>query len=197
MTRNSVVLILVGIILAGALIGYFRFRTEQYDAKTNISPSKKVTVLSVIKEYNDPVGFKFSYPESASVAAKKITKDTVYASLEITSPSTKGNISIEAVSSTLQKLDTLVATKTGVANIKLADLAAKQYTEKDKIMTFALDKGVLFTITVTPEGNSEYWSTVNKKIISTFVFALPETPSQQSSQTSESDITFEGEETVE
>lgn len=203
--NTKIMFISVGILVAVG-IGIFVYRTVQYDAKssgkvnTSTNSSSQSVTSQTVKEYSDPAGFKFSYPDSASVSPKNTTDDNTYSSLEITSTSTAGKITIEAVSSDLLALDDMLASKTGVTNLKLADLTAKQYAEKGNLITLALDEGVLFTITTSSGGNVDYWNEVNSKIISSFTFALPETTQVQSdtpSQSDDSDISFEGEEVIE
>lgn len=203
--NTKIMFIGVGVLVI-AVIGFFVYRTVQYDAKssgkvnTSTNSSPQSVSSQAVQEYSDPAGFKFSYPDSASVAPKKTTDDNTYSSLEIASSSTAGKITIDAVSSDLLTLDDMIVSKTGVTDVKLADLTAKQYTEKGNLVTLALDEGVLFTITTSSGGNVDYWKEVNNKIISTFTFALPETTQVQSdtpSESDDSDISFEGEEVIE
>ena len=203
------IIIAAGFLLA-VIAGFFIFRTIQHDSKSSVkvSSSPNTTAQSakstVIKEYTDPAGFKFSYPSSVSISQKNITNTKTYSSLEASSSSTLGSITIEAVASDSLTLDPILKSQTNVTDISLADLKAKQYKEKGKIITLALDKGVLFTITVSSGENVQFWDEVNKKIISTFTFAPPEETQIQSdadttttSPSSDSDISLEGEETIE
>lgn len=180
------------------------------------SPSVKINSLSTsqapesatsqtTQEYSDPAGFKFNYPDTVTISPKDSTDANVYSSLTVTSSKNQGKMTIEAVSSDLTALDSLVKSKATVTDVKLADLDAKQYAEKGNIVTLALDKGVLFTLTVSSGGNVTFWNDVNNKIISSFAFAVPEntqvqpdTSSATTSDTSaDSDVSFEGEETIE
>ena len=178
------------------------------------SPSVKINSLSTsqapesaasqtTQEYSDPAGFKFNYPDTITVSQKETNDENVYSSLVVASSKTPGKMTINAVSSDLTVLDSLIKSKTAATDVKLADLDAKQYTEKGNIVTLALDKGVLFTLTVSSGGNVNFWNEVNNKIISSFAFAAPET-TQVTSDTSapaadsgDSDVSFEGEETIE
>jgi len=206
--NRKVFIIITGILVVSITITFVLFRSSQQISKslgkvnTSASSSSPSISSTAIKEYSDPAGFKFSYPGSATVSQKNTTDSNVYSSLEITSSSTSGKITIEAVSSDLLTLKSLISTKTGVADIKFADLYAKQYTEKGNVITLALDQGVLFTITTSSGGNVNFWKEINNKIISSFAFALPDTTQVKSDTTSqtdstESDVSFEGEETIE
>ena len=121
------------------------------------SPSVKINSLSTsqspesatsqtTQEYSDPAGFKFNYPDSVTVSPKDTIDDSSYSSLIVASSKNQGKMTIDAVSSELIALDDLIKSKTSVSDVKLADLSAKQFTEKGSIVTLALDKGVLFTL---------------------------------------------------
>lgn len=179
------------------------------------SPSVKINSLSTsqapesatsqtTQEYSDPAGFKFNYPDTVTVSSKETTDENVYSSLVVASSKNQGKMTIDAVSSDLTTLDSLVKTKTVVTDVKLADLDAKQYAEKGNIVTLALDKGVLFTLTVSSGGNVTFWNEVNNKIISSFAFSAPEktqvksdTSTADSGSSGDSDVSFDGEETIE
>jgi len=179
------------------------------------SPSVKINSLSTsqapesaasqtTQEYSDPAGFKFNYPDTITVSQKETNDENVYSSLVVASSKTPGKMTINAVSSELLALDDLIKSKASVTDVKLADLDAKQYTEKGNTITLALDEGVLFTLTVSSGGNVNFWNEVNNKIISSFTFDAPE-KAQVKSDTStadpgsagDSDVSFEGEETIE
>ncbi|MFH0773513.1 MAG: hypothetical protein V1922_04345 [bacterium] len=201
--KTKLFIIIFAVVISGILAVVLSrrvFQKSQPSAKIDTSTTTSAQSISSqsVQEYIDPAGFKFSYPSSITVSSRDITDDAVYSSLEATSSSTLGKITIEAISSDLLTLDDMLSSKIGVVDVKLADLNAKQYTEKGAIITLALDKGALFTITVTSGGNVNYWNEVNSKIVSTFAFAPPETVQEGSNSSStDSDITFEGEETIE
>ncbi len=171
------------------------------------SPSVKINSLSAsqapesatsqtTQEYSDPAGFKFNYPDTVTVSSKDTSDINVYSSLVVASSKTPGKMTIDAVSSELVALDNMIKSKTFVTDVKLADLDAKQYAEKGNIVTLALDKGVLFTLTVSSGGNVNFWNEVNNKIISSFAFSAPE-KTADSGGSSDSDVSFDGEETIE
>ena len=201
--NKRIIIISIGAFVA-IIIGVVISRSSSSSPKSQ-SPVKNESSLKSaasenLKEYTDPAGFSFSYPASVSISQKNTTNNSIYSSLEATSSSTLGKITLEAVSSDALSLKDLVKSKTGITNVKLADLDAQQYTEKGDIITLALDEGVLFTIIVSPENNTRFWKEVNNNILSSFVFALPEVAQEDSSATSsstDSDVSFEGEETIE
>src|SRR3989304_8940145 len=157
------VIVIVIVFLVGSVLSFIFFQNSfnknpplvKTNAATKTSPQPNISLTT--KEFSDPAGFKFSYPNSVSVTQKNTTDDTVYSFLKITSSSTSGNITIKAVSSDLLALDDMLTAKTGVTDVQFADLTAKQYAEKGAVVTLALDKGVLFTITVFSDGNVKFW----------------------------------------
>ena len=86
------------------------------------SPSVKINSISAslapesatsqtTQEYSDPAGFKFNYPDTVTVSPKETTDENVYSSLVVTSSKNQGKMTIDAVSSDLTTLDSLVKTK--------------------------------------------------------------------------------------
>lgn len=203
--NKKILFISVGAI-AIVIVGIVLFRNSQYASKslvkinTSTNSSPQSISSQTVQEYVDSAGFKFSYPESVSISPINTTDASVYSSLVATSSSTPGKITVEAVSSDLTTLDDMLKSKTDVTDVKLADLAAKRYTEKGNVITLALDKGVLFTFTASSGGNVSYWNEVNDKIIASFAFVAPTAAQVQpdtSAPTTDSDVTFDGEETIE
>ena len=165
-----------------------------------ISPESKLT------EYKDPSGFKFSYPQNLNLQKKQINDQTIYSLLELTSPKNQGKLEIRVEDSQLKKIDDwflngkLATRPADIKKIKLAEMDGRQFSEKGKFLTIALDQGVLFTFTVIPEKNKNFWLNVNEKIIKTFAFEPPENTGENTSNnnaSSEEDVIFEGEEIIE
>ncbi len=206
----GLVLIVISALIIAAVVFLSIFKNKKNvsfltPVKPTPAPTKKV-VSGKLKEYIDPSGFKFSYPEEFLITAKEATDQSTYSHLEITSPKVSGQISIRVADSSLKTIDdwfenNKISTKTGeVKNIKLADLEARQFKSKDELITIALDEGVLFTITVDPKENKDLWFATNKKIIDTFLFvAPPEEDTNNSIPVDESsdEVIFEGEEIIE
>jgi len=159
-----------------------------------------------LKEYKDPAGFKFSYPESLKLINKQTNNQNIYSLLELTSPKNQGKIEIKVEDTKLTKIDDWFSNNqestkpADVKKIKLADIEGRQFSEKGKFLTIALDQGALFTFTVTPDKDKNFWSDINDKIIQSFSFELPESMPDNTSATSDSseeDVIFEGEEVIE
>lgn len=158
-----------------------------------------------LKEYMDPSGFKFSYLGNVVVNKKPIKDDNTYTLLELKSSLNTGNIILEATGSNLTSLDKW-ASKYKTASheaqkLKIADMNAVELVSKTSIVTGALDKGVLFTISADLSANPDFWKRVYKQITTSFRFAPPETtsnsPDTNASPPSNDDISFEGEEVIE
>jgi len=150
------------------------------------------------KEYTDPSGFKFSYPENFTIDAKDVSKDnTLYADITLSSPIENGQLTIKVADATKTFFDESLKDKSTIET-KLADIEAFQYQDKNKLITTAYDQGVQFTFTTDLSQEKNYWFDVNKQIVGSFVFVKPQAPAETSGTQNESDggIIFEGEETI-
>jgi len=179
-------------------------------SKTLTPISNKLTIgnqQSAInnKEYLDPSGFKFSYPENLKLEVKDITSSkTLYADIEITSDDKKGKIRIKVEDTTKTFFDEFVKDKTTIET-KVDDIEAYQFQEKKQLVTAAYDQGVQFTITADQSQEKSYWFGLNKQILNSFKFVQPEQPASQQGgpaspaggTTTEDDVIFEGEEVIE
>ncbi len=168
------------------------------------SPSSAPQTPS-LKEYVDPSGFKFSYSGDVLVKKKSVKDDNIYSLLELTSLNSSGKTTFEVVGSSLTSLDKWISKyKTAsheAQKLKIADMNAVELVSSSNIVTGALDKGVLFTISADLSTNPDFWKSVYKQIITSFKFVPPETtsgsPDTNSSPPSNDDISFEGEEVIE
>lgn len=166
-----------------------------------LKPSQKT------KEYTDPSGFKFNYPEDVTVEKKETKDNNIYSKLQISSLKTQGKIDISVEKSNLTQVagwfknNLNIPTSSEIKKTKLAELEARQFETKDQLTTLALDQGALFKIIVNIDKNKDFWLNVNEKIISTFSFVNPEvnktisTPNNDAANSE--DVVFEEEEIVE
>lgn len=157
-----------------------------------------------LKEFVDPSGFKFSYPESLNLEIVDKKDPAYYSSLKLKSPTQQGSVIIEVTSTKYKSLDDWVKNNNQIVDkskdIKLADLMAKEIKYDGKLLIVAVDIETLITITSNFSKNDEaYWKTVTDTLVSTFTFAAPDTSdaSTQSTGAGEEDVIFEGEETIE
>lgn len=191
------ILIIIGIVAISSKKGQ---QISTPVAEKNIFSRGTQRVSSqILKEYKDPSGFEFKHPDSAGVAVIPSENQSVFSSLKLTSEKYHGNILIEVVSSDLKSVDDWLNKNkiNSSSKIKLADLDARQFKQNAKVVTVAVDIGTLFIITVDQQKNKEFWLDVNKKIVSSFAFQPPETSFEDTPISEESDVIFEGEETVE
>src|SRR3989338_5898197 len=103
---NKKIIFIVISILIGVAGGVIIFQNSlkspsSVKVETAIKPTSQPRVLGTIKKYNDPAGFTFNYPDSVVVTPKKITDDTIYSFLEVSSATPPGKITIQAVASDL------------------------------------------------------------------------------------------------
>lgn len=154
---------------------------------------------TVYKKYTDEAGFSFSYPEEVEINKNEVKDESIYSSLEISTKKEAGKISFLVTSSNLTAIDNyFTQEKKTVKKLKIGEMEARQFEDKEKIVTVALDQGALFTVTVDYKNNKSYWQGVNNKIISTFAFSPPEQndSSSQGSTNGQDDVIYEGEEEV-
>lgn len=174
--------------------------TEQ-ETKTKNLPSK------TLKEYTDPSGFTFSYPDDLSIKTNEAEDDTVYADIQLTATEANGNLRVRIVDTKVKSIkEWLDQIPAGIntdlyKDAKLDELPAKEYKDDNGIELLALDQGVLFEVNVSFENNKDFWQKVYDNTTSTFSFAQAEsgqsTTTSGSSSGSSSDIIFEGEEVIE
>lgn len=210
MSKKILLLLLIFITVGLLAYVFSSARKKQVDEKINspVIEEKSDKLLT----YNDPTGFSFSYPEKVQITAIETVDNDIYSSLNLSAKEKQGNISVEVITSDLQKIDDWF-TRTnfsggknlsGLKKLKIADLDARQFKEEGKLTTIALDPGVLFTITVDYKTEKDFWEAVNNQVIASFVFLAPESQkastangSGTTSDSSDEDVIFEGEEIVE
>lgn len=171
---------------------------------TTAAPTKVASnALAKFKQYKDPSGFTFQYPDNVTVESEETSDQSIYSSLKLTAKKVQGNISIKVTSAQLKNIDEWFAknklnlAKDAVKKLKLAELDARQFEKDNKLTTLAIDVGTLFIIQVDQQNDKNFWPGVNKKLISSFAFQPPEASSNASSEFSGDDVVFEGEEVVE
>ena len=157
-----------------------------------------------LKEYTDPSGFKFKYPNNFIVSANDQLNENVYSSLTLGSDKIASQTSILVEATNTKSLDDwLLKNKIRLSEekllkTKLTDLAAVQYEADGKVITIAYDTGALFTITTELKPDRETMLDLHKTILESFAFQQPPPPSSETALDGEvGDVIFEGEETIE
>lgn len=213
MMNKKILLPLIGGTLLAIVVVFFSLSksSKNQNIRSPVSENNLITTTSIIPkakltEYKDPSGFKFSYPENLKLQNKEIENQKIYSLLELTFLKDQGKIEIRVEDSQLTKIDDWFtnnkeATKpANIKKIKLADIEGRQFTQKDKFLTIALDQGALFTFTVTLGKEGKYWLDANNQILKSFQFILPENTENNvpvGDESSEEDVIFEGEEIIE
>lgn len=168
-------------------------KTDSLISRSATKPQPSET----LKEYLDPAGFTFSYPDNLSISAKELDKEDVYADIQLYAGEVNGSLSLRIADSKLTAIDEWVGLNKSneeARETKLGDLKARELRLKDRLLLGALDQGVLFTIEI-PLIEEDFWMKVYSKILADFSFVAPPQKSNVSQGVS-SDVIFEGEEVV-
>ncbi len=168
---------------------------DQKETTAKIQPSQ------TFKEYSDPSGFSFSYPDNLSLENKEIEDDSVYADIQLFSTGVSGSLNLKISDSKLKSIEEWVKSNSfgeTPKEVKLGSLKAFELRLKDRLLLGALDQGVLFTIEM-PLVEENFWMEVYEKILADFSFTAPgqESTASQGGSSSSNDVIFEGEEVVE
>lgn len=181
-----VIVIVVAALLVGAIFVFFRARSNLGDGSMVNPLADDLSSGSTLSErdradnylvWNDPGGFKFSYPESWLFDPHE-QDVTNYANLDITKRGNEGGIKVLATDSKYKmildwtKKDTLVIgssfVETSLAGVK----AQKALLKTGGIVIGAIDQGVLYTIELKPDSTG-YWETEYNKLIASFTLVYP------------------------
>ena len=196
---NKIAIIIISALLISGIVFVILTQKTKNPALNNlVYPTKTAPPQVRLKTYANDSGFSFKYPESFTLSEKEASDESTYAWVELTNPKNKDVISIKLEDSDLKKIDDWFTTskkkdiKGEIKKIKLADLEGRQFANKEnQITTLALDEGgVLISIL----SNS---SSVHQQIVSSFIFTQSSQTTTDTSNTSEEDIIFEGEEVIE
>ncbi|MBI4130084.1 hypothetical protein HY468_02090 [Candidatus Roizmanbacteria bacterium] len=215
--NSKVVLIIVGLLIAGGVIGAIILMSpkETKEVVVSVPTSTPVTPtpfapMEELTTYQNESGFEFQHPKDITVTEGKLDK-TSYANLTLTSTlssrNIEGDIRIKVADTKLKDNAALLkdnkeATKGAVMKtVKFADLEALEFTRPSSISAVAVGQQVLYTFDIDLGNEPAYWEKVYRTILNTFAFALPEEASVPASSGSSSggspDIIFEGEEIIE
>jgi hypothetical protein len=178
MSKNKIffLVIILVIIIGGSLTGYFLFSNKKISnnskeaSLTNLFQKEEITADLT---YKDSSGFSFQYPASIKVTDVTPNNELFYTSLKLS----KGddNLTINIQDTSFKTADDWFLSEDSTSDLKfsktidLGGISAKQYSSNSKIITVAVDKGVLYLI----EGINDkgYWEKTQEIITSTFSFA--------------------------
>lgn len=210
--KTLVTLILLGIVIIGIWYVFFgqkkvslssplsvNLEQENSPSLSSLKPSK------TLKDYADPSGFSFSYPDNLSLVSNEPKTTRVYSDLDLSAKGFTKGLKIEISDSSFKSLnDWVKANETEQStkkDVKLGTLKAIEITASNRILLGALDQGVLFTIDASLSENKDFWMEVYNQVVKDFTFVAAgkdtaKAPTTQSVGESSSDVTFEGEEVV-
>lgn len=181
--------IIISVFLLGLIIAMFILTSKKSPAPVlPIQKVEKITVSNTFKEYQDPSGFTFSYPDNLTITNNEVTDNVTYSDIQLSSNGVNGSISIKITDSKFKTIDDWLKLNKGDSKeTKLGNVKAVEVTTSDRLLLGAIDQGIFFDIEV-PLVEKDFWTVVYGKILNSFTFVQPEVVS---------DVVFEGEEVVE
>lgn len=148
-------------------------------AKSGIKP--EVSPSKTLKNYADPAGFSFNYPDNLSLTNNEATSSASYADITLNSKDVEGGLNIKISDS--KAFTPAQASK----ETKLGSLKAYEKENNNKLVLEAFDQGILFKV---ESDKNNFWKDVYSQVIKDFSFAPPQVASAD-------DVSFESEEVVE
>ncbi len=203
MSKKTLIILAVLVLLGvGGVTGYFVLNGRSSketggDRSVSLLPKTSKDEVNADTLYEDSAGFSFKYPKNAKVTDVTPNGDEYYTQLNLTKGSEKVIITLKDTSTkTIEdwlKGDTVYSGASLVGAASLDGVSAKQYTKGEKLITVAVDGGVIYLI----EGLKDdgFWENVQGSIVSTFKFAGAANASNSSSGAS--DVIYEEEEVIE
>lgn len=195
--KVGIALMLLAVVLAGAAVWLV-----SKDQQAKSADSKQLTTVeptavpATIKEYRDPAGFLFQYPDTLTVTVGDGKDSTVYSQLTLTTEDGKGDISITVH----EKKAEVMPTPTSIKKVKLGALDAEERVLDKRVVTVATDQGVTFEIAAPYPLTGTPWEAAYQKILSSFDFYQPETVAAPATDSggapAEDEVVFEGEEII-
>ena len=204
------ILILLTILTLG-VASFFAFKANSNSAKLQsplTSPTDspiitKPTISTKTKNFSDPSGFKFEYPENLTPETIDKKDPDYYSSILLKDKSKTGKMTINLTSTKYTTVEEWAKNNKEIANnsidTMLADLEAKKISSSGKLMIVAVDVETLISLTADfPNEETEYWNSTVKTVADSFEFEQPAVQNVTSqSESSTDDVVFEGEEIIE
>jgi len=203
------VLIIIGVLVLIA-IGVFVFLYQKPSSKmVNPLTQTEQNQEGKLLVWEDPAGFKFSYPEEIKINPHEEDEEN-YAHLELTVDSHSGSILIWVKDTTYKEIADWVKKENSAGSAQVFDSElggnpAKKLAlnNPQKLVTATLDGNAIVLIEVYPQDS--WWNETYNQILKSFEFiplqgeeiSAPAKVSGSSGQTSEGGIIDEGEEVVE
>lgn len=202
---KKIIIAIVGSVVALSLFIIISSRNNQQPVSTNLNKFQSISAMPSpaikLNTYVDSSGFSFQYPKNLVISNVIPLGNSYYADLTATASGKIGKATLTIESTIVKSLSDFKKTNKDIpqnaALTKLADLKALEYDITNSHLTIAIDEGTLITI-ATPLKDKSFWDPIHKIIVSSFKFVQPTVaPSSTTSSSDDSDVTFEGEETIE
>jgi hypothetical protein len=159
----------------------------------DLLPFKKKATAD--KTYTDEAGFSFSYPKDVTVEDVTPEDGKAYSVLTLTYQ--EKVVTLQALETSYKTVEDWLAKDksapkgvTLVGATTLGAVSAKQYSLGDKLMTVAVDQGVVYLIEGPQDG--DYMEDTQNLLVSTFAFA-----DMESNTPATTNVVYEEEEVVE
>jgi len=208
---KKLIFIILGILVLLVAGGFYYFKFYQKPSSGLVNPltNQKTESEAKLLTWEDPAGFKFSYPEEVKINNHPEDEEN-YAHLELTVASHPGLILIWMKDTNYKNIQDWVKKEASdssaqVFDSDLGDHPAQKvaFTNPQKMVTAALDGNALVLVEVYPEDS--WWNQTYSQILSSFEFIPLQSEetststkvSGSSGQTSGGGIIDEGEEIVE
>lgn len=176
MSKKLIIIIsAIVVVLGGAVGGYLVFSKlgSSGTANTN-APSNGFNLNSVTQTisnepdaiYTDDSGYSFSYPSSITVKDTTPNDNTYYSQLELSKSGQTLKVAI-----TDGNLDPYKSNKTAslIGSTLMGGITANQYSVSGRLVSVAIDQGVLYVIDGPQDGG--FWESSQNKLLQTFKFA--------------------------
>ena len=196
MSKKTFVIIAVLAILAvGGVTGYFVLGSRSKGTTEEGQTSKEEVKADTL--FEDSAGFSFKHPKDVKVTDVTPDEDDYYTELNLARGSemivlTAKDTSAKTVDDWL-KTDSIYSGANLVGATTLGGISAKQYAKGEKLITAAVDQGVLYLIEGPKDGS--FWEEVQGALVSSFTFAGGASASSGSGGAS--DIIYEEEKVIE
>jgi len=189
--------ILVLFVLIGAAIAFYF--TTQVKKGTSPTSSKASNIVDFFKKdeealvstYKDESGFSFTATSDVRVEDVTPNDPSYYTKLSLKKDD-KELVILAKDTSYIKAEDWLAKEGQGlslVGAVSLAGISAKQYSNDTKLVTVAIDKGILYLVE-GPNDNAS-WEDLQTKVVSTFRF--DSSPSGQGTSVPADNVTYEEE----
>lgn len=201
--RTLIIIVVLALLAIGGVTGYFilssRSGSGGGERVVSLLPktSKDNEKITADTLYEDTAGFSFKHPKDVNVKDVTPDGDEYYTELNLSRGSEKVVLSAKDTSAKTAddwlKSDSTYSGASLVGAATLGGISAKQYSKSEKLITVAVDAGVVYLIVGPKDGG--FWEEVQGAVISTFKFSG--TASSSAGSSGSSDIEYEEEEVIE